>query len=356
MEYDRSKRLEAQPEALSSLRLTVTNMERAQPTLTALKQAKNLQKLVLACHASDERVGLICRETLSHCPSLSELTLELAECSDEGTRHLAEFMRSSYNLRSLSLRLNNVGEKGAFELSRALRLSRLKQFAIYATQLDLHDRSIGDKGAAHFAEEISGSRELQSICIAQSGITNTGVQSLLAALETNSTITALHLQFNRIDRHGAGSLALFLTKTNSLRELVLDGNRDIGNSGTKELALALCRNDSLELLSLKSCGVGKLGAERFATTLCENSSLLELDLSGNEGIGNDALELIGRGLKRNHALEKLRLSSCEVSDEGSGYLADALQENSVLTELHLEKNEISDSGILALASTLASNK
>ena len=322
----------------------------------ALRQAQNLQKLFLACHASDDGVGLLCKETLSHCLALRELTLELSECSDDGATHLAEFMRANYSLTSLSLRLNNVGERGAMQLAGALRHSRLKHFAIYATQLDLHDRSIGDRGAAHFAGEITGCRELKTLCIAQSGVTNTGVQSLLSALDVNEAITALHLQFNKIDGHGAASLALFLIRTKSLRELILDGNRNIGNSGTKELALALCRNNSLEVLSLKSCGVGQLGAERFATTLRENSTLTELDLSGNGGIGNDALELISRGLKSNQALEKLHLSSCEVSDEGCGHIADALQENRVLTELHLEKNEISDSGILVLASALSSNK
>lgn len=356
MQYDRSQRLEAHPEQITSLKLTVTNMKRAQQTLAALRQAANLASLFLVCNAPDDGVGVVCKDTLSRCPVLSDLTLQFAECSDEGVSHIAELMQTSHTLKSLSLRLNNVGEKGAKLLAVALKQSHLKQFAIYATQLDLHDRIIGDRGARHFADEIKGCTELDSLCIAQSGITSEGVDSLLSALETNEIVHTLHLQSNRIGKDGASKIALFLTKTTSLSDLTLDGNHEIGNSGTKELALALCRNETLKVLSLKSCGIGRLGAERFAQTLQENNTLVQLDLSGNVEMSSNAFELIGRGLKSNKALQKLHLSSCEVNDEGCSYLADALLENNTLTELDLEKNEISDSGIIRLATNLETNK
>ena len=355
MQYDRCQRLEAYPDQITSLKLTVTNMKRAQQTLDALRQATNLASLFLVCNVPDDGVGAVCRDTLSRCPVLSDLTLQFAECTDEGASHIAELMQTSHTLKSLSLRLNNVGEKGAKQLAVALKHSHLKQFAIYATQLDLHDRNIGDRGAGHFADEIKGCTKLESLCIAQSGITSEGIDSLLSALETNEVVHTLHLQSNRIGKDGASKIALFLTKTRSLSHLALDGN-EIGNSGTKELALALCRNETLEVLSLKSCGIGRLGAERFAQALQQNSTLIQLDLSGNVEMSSNAFELIGRGLKCNKALQKLHLSSCEVNDEGCSYLADALLENSTLTELGLEKNEISDSGVIRLATNLETNK
>ena len=356
MDYDRSEELEKDPKQVTSLKLTVTSMDRAQPTLAALKQSISLSTMFLACNVPDDGVGAICRDTISCCPALSYLTLQLAECSDEGVGHIADLMVKCDKLYSLSLRLNNVGEDGAKRLAVALRQSKLKRFAIYATQLDLHDRIIGDQGAAHFADEIRRCMVLESLCIAQSGVTSVGVESILSALESNEIVHGLELQSNRIGKEGASKIALFLTKTKSLRELVLDGNHEIGNSGTKELALALCRNSSLELLSLKSCGVSKLGAERFAQTLEDNNTLVELDLSCNVGVGSGALELVGRGLKNNTALKRLKLSSCEVNDEGCSYLAEALTENTVLTELDLEKNDISDSGIETLGSNLERNK
>ena len=116
-----------------------------------------------------------------------------------------------------------------------------------------------------------------------------------------------------------------------LKILILDENHHIGDEGAKELALALCHNSTLEMLSLRSCSIGGKGAERFATTLSENSGLRKLDLRGNVEVGNDAVELIARGLKVNSCLTKF---SCGVGEECAA-LADSLVMNKMLTHLKL---------------------
>ena len=112
-------------------------------------------------------------------------------------------------------------------------------------------------------------------------------------------------------------------------------------------------NSTLETLSLKSCSIGGKGAQRFATTLSQNNAMRELNLRGNVDIGDDAVELICRGLKQNTSLQKLDLSSCGVGDEGCAHIAETLVGNTALLHLALHKNEIGDGGALALSGSLA---
>ena len=289
--------------------------------------------------------------------SLERLTLDLRECSDDGVQYLSKVMQSSRKLKWLSLILNNVTEVGARKLASALGGSKLSGFSIYATQLDLHDHCIGDTGAMHFAAvlKLGGCGTLSSICIAQNAVGNSGLESILEAFSVNHAITTLDLHSNRIDNAGAAKVAVFLTTNATLRQLILDENHGIESEGTKEIALALLQNSSLEVLSLKSCSVGAKGAERFATVLSQNTTLKELNLCGNVDIGDDAVELISRGLKINSSLLKLDLSSCGIGDEGCSSLAHVLRENTTLVHLALHKNEIGNGGALALSETLAKN-
>ena len=302
-DVNRSRRLEEQDKTLTSLKLILTDISSARPTLLALRDSKHLRQLSVQTGARDEGVGLLIREALLPNASLQKLSLDLKECSDEGgARHLASLLQGAgRNLQEMALSLNAITENGAAIIAKGLAASKLRSFSIYATQLDLYDRSIGDAGAAHFAQVLSGrTQNLSAICIAQNSITNIGLSVLLDAIASNPRITSLDLHANAIDHAGVANIAAYLSSENSshksqsqavdtstasmgkppsspgLVRLVLDENRGIGSEGARSLALALCRNATLQVLSLRSCNIGEKGAERFATTLKENSTLREL--------------------------------------------------------------------------------
>lgn len=324
----------------------------------------HLKELVLHDSSSsmtDEEVDILCKEILMKRSSLDRLTLDLRECSDEGMKHIAELIEKTKTLKWVSLLLNNVSELGASYLAEVIKSSQLEGFSIYAMQLDLHDRCIGDKGTEHLTSVLEHNTSLKSLCIGQSGVTNIGLGCILKTLsntESKSHITNLDLHSNLIDTDGAAAIAAFLvsaTTTVRLKRLILDENHHIGNKGAREIALALCHNSSLEMLSMRSCSIGSQGGARFATTLSKNRSLKKLDLRGNVDIGDGAVELLARGLKENNCLKKLDLSSCGVGDEGCAGLADALLSNETLTHLKLHRNDISDGGLIALSEALSRN-
>ena len=325
----------------------------------------HLKELVLHDSSSsmtDEEVDILCKEILMKRSSLTRLTLDLRECSDDGMRHIAELIEKTKTLKWVSLLLNNVSEVGASYLAEAVKLSQLEGFSIYATQLDLQDRCIGDKGTEYLARVLEHNTSLKSLCIGQNGVTNIGLGCILRTLSNTESkspnITNLDLHPNLIDTDGAAAIAAFLvsaTTTVKLKRLILDENHHIGNEGAREIALALCHNSSLDMLSMRSCSIGSQGGARFATTLSKNKSLKKLDLRGNVDIGDSAVELLARGLKENSSLKKLDLSSCGVGDEGCAGLADALTINETLTHLKLHRNDISDGGLIALSEALNRN-
>lgn len=357
---DKCPKLLDNADSLTSLHLHISNYRAALPTLQALARSTHLKEAWLETSEADEGVGLLCRDTLCPNSSLERLRLDLRECSDEGIRDVAKVISTSNSkLRQISLSLNNVGEKGAGHLAQALRLSPfLTEFSVYATQLDLHDKCIGDKGVALICDAAMTDVccPLTSLSIAQSRVTISGLECIMKLLNYNHCISKLDLHSNLLNSQAAELLASHLSSEHcQVTSLILDGNSRIGDTGTKAIALSLCTNRSLELLSLRSCGIGKRGAERFATTLSENETLRELVLCGNVEVGNDAIELLSRGLCVNASLVKLDLSSCGIGDMGCASLATALGENQTLQSLLLHKNEISTGGIVALSQVLASS-
>ncbi len=337
---------------MSCVKLSISSYQADSARLAELKDAT---ELYLSGPISDEDVGLLCKEVLMHIESVRTITLDLRECTDNGCKHIAHLIENNSNVQSLLLVLNNVGEKGAEILAQGLLKSTLTSFSMYAAQLDLHDQCIGDTGAKFITDAIKNHQTLKSLCLAQNRLSNIGLAYLTNSLPS-SNVCELDLRTNNIDSEGAKMISLYLAETSTLRKLILSENRGIQSEGVKEIALSLTRNSSLEQLYLRSCGIGKQGAERFATSLVQNTTLRTLDLCGNIEVGDDAVELISRGLKENKSLLELNLSCCGLGDEGCAHLAEALLVNGTLKQLWLQKNEIGDGGILSLSETLCQNK
>uniref|UniRef100_A0A4W5R7P3 B30.2/SPRY domain-containing protein n=1 Tax=Hucho hucho TaxID=62062 RepID=A0A4W5R7P3_9TELE len=102
---------------------------------------------------------------------------------------------------------------------------------------------------------------------------------------------------------------------------------------------------------LSGCGVTEEGCASLASALKSNpSQLRELDLSNND-LKDSGVKLLSAGLENPHCkLETLRLSRCQVTEEGCASLVSALKSNpSYLRELDLSYNHPGDSGVRLLS-------
>ncbi|CAM4598174.1 unnamed protein product [Leuciscus chuanchicus] len=144
------------------------------------------------------------------------------------------------------------------------------------------------------------------------------------------------------------ALAAVLGSDTNLKELNMNNN-NLQDSGVKLICTGL-KKCKLEILRLSCCDMTDEGCSDVTSALKSNPShLRELNLSenklGDSGVKNLSDLLMNPQFK----LEKLQLSNCSVTEEGYKALASALRSNpSHLIELDLTGNDPGQSGVKKL--------
>uniref|UniRef100_A0A3P9PE24 Protein NLRC3-like n=1 Tax=Poecilia reticulata TaxID=8081 RepID=A0A3P9PE24_POERE len=165
--------------------------------------------------------------------------------------------------------------------------------------------------------------------------------------------TNLYIFFNQLLKTTCIEvLSSVLSSQNSiLKELDLSYN-NLGDAGVGQLAVGLeSPNCSLETLRLSGCKLTWRSCDTLATIISSQCSLRELDVSNND-LTNTGLQSLSGGLENPQCkLETLRISGCQVTEEGCHYLVTALNVNpSHLRELDLSYNNPGHTGVSLLSS------
>ncbi|XP_058882713.1 NACHT, LRR and PYD domains-containing protein 12-like [Acipenser ruthenus] len=188
---------------------------------------------------------------------------------------------------------------------------------------------------------------------------DSGMRLLCAALkDPNCKLQTLKLVGCRLTSRCCEDLASALrTNHSTLTELDLGGNDKLGDSGVRLLCAALRDpNCKLQTLKLVDCDLTSLCCEDLASALCTNySNLTELDLSRNDKLKYSGVKLLCAALRDpNCKLQKLGLVKCDLTSLCCKDLASALRTNhSNLTELDLSFNhKLGDSGVRLLCAAL----
>ena len=197
------------------------------------------------------------------------------------------------------------------------------------------------------------------------------VNYLAKMLSENSTVRELHLLNDGITNEGLDILAKGLCKNSTLETLTLFKN-DLGfkkESPSKFTGMAemLKTNNKLEQLFLSLNPLGSDGVTWIAEALESNKGVKHLELKATD-CGDEGAAALAKMLGVNKTLESLCLCSLRmfdnsvlpnyIGDEGATALADVLKEhNSSLRELHLCRNKkITDKGLRKLTETVQKNK
>ncbi|XP_051749364.1 NACHT, LRR and PYD domains-containing protein 3-like isoform X8 [Ctenopharyngodon idella] len=283
--------------------------------LSDLLQDQNCQlKLRFLSPAADEACeyvrGIVGKNPLL----LRELNLSERELGDTGVNQIAALLKDKHcKLNTLILCRCSIKEKQCFILT-----SSLKSNLSHLRELNLSGNKLGDSGGKHLCDVLKDSHsKLERLRLTCCEMTNEGCSAVTSALKSNPS---------------------------HLRELDLSGNK-LGDSGVKHLSDVL--KDShckLERLRLTCCKMTNEGCSAVTSALKLNPShLRELDLSGNK-LGDSEVKHLHDVLKDSHSkLERLRLTCCEMTNEGCSAVTSALKSH--LRELDLSGNKLGDSGV-----------
>jgi len=165
-----------------------------------------------------------------------------------------------------------------------------------------------------------------------------GACAMLTALQIHPRMKEMRVGYNRQnqkqDLETARLASMLLRKALSAKSCnrleVLDlNNVRVGDSGMKQMSMALALNTLLRRLDLAFNSIGPEGAQFLATALESNGYLESVDLRDNE-VGDEGAEALAAGLQHNFSLKRLQLARNGIGGRGALALLGAVRENSDL--------------------------
>lgn len=107
---------------------------------------------------------------------------------------LAQSIRSTYTIKTLSLEWNNIGssETGMANLFAAIGDNRS------LTKVDLRNNEIGAEAGIHIANCLKANQTLQHLDLRWNRLSNAGAKAILKGLGINKTIQSLELNGNKV--------------------------------------------------------------------------------------------------------------------------------------------------------------
>ncbi|XP_025070905.1 NACHT, LRR and PYD domains-containing protein 3-like [Alligator sinensis] len=369
-----------------------------------LSTSPSLTQLELNSDLRDAGVQQLCQGLKNPNCKLQRLKLESCGFTSTGCRSLRTVLRSNWSLRELELSGNHVGDLGAQQLCEGLKdpschLQRLElrycglsaacceDFAHVLINnpslitLDLRGNHLGDSGVQNLCMWLKRPNcQLQKLCLWSCKLTVACCEDLTDVLRRNDSLRELQLGDNalgdsgvrvlceganhaRLERLGlwscrltgacCGDLFAVLSTKQSLTELEL-GHNDVGDSGVRWLCEGLKHpNCKLQRLRLWWCKFTGTCCGDLAAVLRSNQSLAELELGGNEHLGDAGVQQLCEGLKHpNCKLQKLGLSGCDLTAGCCRELSSVLSTSQTLVELNLRDNQLGHSGVQLLCEGL----
>jgi len=197
---------------------------------------------------------------------------------------------------------------------------------------------------------------VQNIDLSFSSLSADVCVSIGKALVKNKSIKKLNLSMCDIDLDGCYAISKGLEYNICLEKLILSGN-NFGPEGCAALASVLQINDSLKSLNIASTDQTSQSLIPLCTVLTMNTSIQSVDVSRTIPYNHPKTltDHFSKLLTINITLVELKMSKCEISNDGACSLAYYLRSNTALKLLDLSSNKISSDGAKAFAELLSKN-
>ena len=222
----------------------------------------SLRTLKLGCNCLSVYAAKQLASAIEQHPALTCLTLEHNQILDEGSVALAATL-SSNQLQVLSLEFTGAADDTCAALARAISVSKCIK------EMSLCGNSVGPEGVRKLtrALEVRGhAASLRALNLSANHLFDTSCVLALARVLVSTALEELHLCGCHVSGHACGVLAASIPRSR-LRRLDLSLN-PFGDEGAWCLAWALpeCAS-TLTVLNLSSCNVGDDGSDEIREAL-----------------------------------------------------------------------------------------
>jgi Ran GTPase-activating protein (RanGAP) involved in mRNA processing and transport len=285
---------------------------------------------------------------------------------------IAKAIRSNLQLSILKLCYNALRDEGAITLAKALKMSNGHHHRALSV-LDLGFNEIGDSGCQAIAfAGVAGNYNLQSLYLTGNRIGEKGAIALARAFLHGTGIVALYVSANCIQSTGMAALAVAVTTnderlagpaacavseqapTRRMQHLHLSDTH-IGQEGFESVAGLVLSTASLKTLCLSGNNIDDQDMMLLSHALAQNKSIpLETIRLGYNHISCQGVECFMNAVWGSLTLKEIMLNHNKIKDRGAQLCAVVLTSIS-LVNLDISFNRISTVGIKALMKNLSEN-
>lgn len=202
---------------------------------------------------------------LENCSSLVELRLTKSCLDDHRARLLHKYLRNHRGLQILDLSFNKIGDRGIKALSKLLHHSS----PVPLVNFNLADNLITEEGGIYMGLILQHNSRLKSLSLRLNNLCDRGAESFFISLRRNDCLEKLCMSASSLTIDSATGISDMLEKNTGLRELDISCNT-FGIEGGKILYEGLTANPSLTVLDLRLCGVGQENEYQISQILKRN--------------------------------------------------------------------------------------
>eukprot|EP01099_Mayorella_cantabrigiensis_P005046 TRINITY_DN3942_c0_g1_i1.p1 TRINITY_DN3942_c0_g1~~TRINITY_DN3942_c0_g1_i1.p1 ORF type:complete len:495 (-),score=113.15 TRINITY_DN3942_c0_g1_i1:243-1697(-) len=320
------------------------------PFFQALTQTTSLVQLDLELNDISDEGSIALAEGLKKNSSLTELNLSSNLISNTGLRALSQFLKESSSLQSLSLNSNSFSPEGAISLFESLQHNHS------LISLSLANNSLGTEASDSLAQTLSVNTSLTELWLSATQIGPDALGSLSSCLAPPTcSVVVLCLNDNPLNLSSLSALSSALKTNTSLQTLGLTNC-----SLTDECIITFCQglesNSHLSQLWIDRNRVSSNGLR----TLCEclkhhNKTLSWLKLSQNP-FDEEGFMTLSDLLKSTETLQAVWLNRLSISPEiAVRELCDVVRQNTSLVQLSFRGNNISEEQQSSIYESLSEN-
>ena len=280
-------------------------------------------------------------------------------------------------IKILSLCSNNLDDEGAIVLAKYL--NNHSNWLEKLEYLDISKNCIGYEGTRAIAESLKTHKHLYDLDMSDNNISSRGANYIGDMLHMNKSIRYLNINDNNIKMHEAMPFAINISMNTSLHTLNLgcndfeddgaDADDGADNDAANDNAAAdaddnaVAANDNAAAAAAADVN---LDAAEYHVQMTSLSEVITLILS-SQSINNLVFDVcdiddiktqyIANGLKQNNTLQELYLGCNQISNEGAYLLFDALKYNdlTILKHLDISNNNIDNECIGSFAELVGGN-